>query len=79
MAIYDYKKNYVLKFPCCKKGNMTLCLKIVILVVGWLIVIIFGYAVLLFADRTIKIYIAPIIEWMVDHIDEIINIIALLL
>ena len=43
MTLYDYKKKYVLKFPCCKKGNMSLCFKICFLIIGWAIVIAINY------------------------------------
>ena len=42
MALYDYKIDYVLKFQCCKKGNMTLCIKIGFLVISWAFIIIYG-------------------------------------
>ena len=76
IAIYDYKKDYALKFPCCKKGNMTLCFKIVILIIGWLIVIILGFVAFVKVIGILKEYISPFITTIVDNLDTIIQIIA---
>ena len=48
MVLYDYKRKYELKFPGCKKGNMTLCFKLVLLIVGWLFIVVLGLIILLF-------------------------------
>ena len=79
MTLYDYKKNYVLKFPCCKKGNMTLCFKIVILIIGWLLVILFILGNLVLLNNIFESFIGQLIEFMINNVDEIIEIISLVL
>ena len=79
MTIYDYKKKYELKFPCCKKGDMTLCFKIVLLVVGWLIVIIMGLAIFGGLLNFYKSYIKKIADFIIEHFSEIVEIIKIFL
>ena len=79
MTLYDYKKNYVLKFPCCKKGNMTLCFKIVILIIGWLLVILFILGNLVLLNNIFESFIGQLIEFMINNVDVIIEIISLVL
>ena len=47
MALYDYKKKYKLKFPCCKKGDMASCFKKVFLSIAFLIIIFFIFLLLI--------------------------------
>ena len=79
MTLYDYKKNYVLKFPCCNKGNMSLCFKIVILIIGWLIVITLGLLLMLLVGGLIDEIIYPLVEFVVDNMDMVIEIIDLVI
>ena len=53
LALYDYKKKYILKFPCCKKGNMSLCFKLVFLNIFFLFIIFFWFLVIVFIIFTI--------------------------
>ena len=48
LALYDYKRKYILKFPCCKKGNMTLCFRLVFLNVAFLVIIFFWFLIIFF-------------------------------
>ena len=61
MALYDYKIDYVLKFPCCKKGNMTLCIKIGFLVISWAFIIIYGGHIIKGFGKIFKEYLLVII------------------
>ena len=79
MTLYDYKRQYVLKFPCCKKGNMTLCFKIVTLIIGWFIVIILGLVIMLGVGTLIEGIIYPLVEFIVDNMDIVIEVIDLVL
>ena len=77
MTLYDYKKKYVLKFPCCKKGNMSLCFKICFLIIGWAIVIAIGIAdffqfIVIFGD-----FIEIIIKLLIKYFDTIVDILDL--
>jgi hypothetical protein len=75
MTLYDYKKKYVLKFPCCKKGNMTLCFKIIFLIIGWSIVIILGICdVKIFLDSFGNI-LKELLTFISEHIDALVKII----
>ena len=75
MTLYDYKKKYVLKFPCCKKGNMTLCFKIVFLIIGWSIVIILGcFDIKVFLNSFGDI-LKDLLTLISDNIDSLITII----
>ena len=76
MALYDYKRIYVLNLPCCKQRNFTSCLKIIILVVGWLIVIVFGLEVLSVVLDILREYFVPLIKWVDEHMELVIIIIA---
>ena len=67
MTLYDYKKKYRLKFPCCKKGNMNLCFKIIFLIIGFVDVKIFldSFGVIL----------GDLLTFLSDNIDALVNII----
>ena len=76
MSLYDYKKKYQLKFPCCKKGNMANCFKKVFLSIAYLIVIAFlffllAFSVISIAERTefISYYIIKYYDLTVDVLD----------
>jgi hypothetical protein len=75
MTLYDYKRKYELKFPCCKKGNMTLCFKISFLTIGWLIVIGFGGVILLYILGVFLKGIYVICDFIVKNFDLILQII----
>ena len=75
MTLYDYKRKYELKFPCCKKGNMTLCFKISFLTIGWLIVIGFGGVILLYILSIFLKGIYVICDFIVKNFDLILQII----
>lgn len=64
MILYEYKKNYEKKFPCCQKGNMTLCIKIVLLLIGWLIILSLGIVTLLDYARLLKEYISKLAKFL---------------
>ena len=42
VALYDYKKKYEIKYPCCKKKDCSFCLKIFINVIGYFLITVFG-------------------------------------
>lgn len=79
MTLYDYKRNYVLKFPCCGKGNMTLCFKIILLIFGWILVIILGIFVLVGAIAIIAKYLLPIFEFANENLDIVAFVIDLII
>jgi len=77
MALYDYKKKYVVKFPFCKKGDFSRCLRITINVVGYFIIVIMGIVLFGLGYNFFNEYIQPLAEFMLDHLDflgEIINL-----
>ena len=77
VAIYDYKKSGKTPFPCCNKGNFSLFFKIIIYLIGFLIVLILGIILLVLFAGFIKLYISPIIEFIIDNFDYIRELIIL--
>ena len=75
MTLYDYKKKYRLKFPCCKKGNMTLCFKIIFLIIGWSIVIIVGFVDVKIFLTSFGVILGDLLTFLSDDIDALVNII----
>ena len=75
MTLYDYKKKYVLKFPCCKKGNMTLCFKIIFLIIGWFIVIIVAVLDIIEFIKSFGDILKDILTFLSENIDALVVII----
>ena len=71
MTLYDYKRKYELKFPCCGKGNFTLCIKLVILIIGYIFIIAFGIVDVIGILGLFAEYIVPIIEIINDNLDVV--------
>ena len=64
MTLYDYKKEYVLKFPCCKRGNMSCCCKVIFLTISWFFIIIIGIFDLLAFFKVFNEFVSPIVEFI---------------
>ena len=79
MTLYDYKRKYTLKFPCCGKGNFTLCLKLVINIIGYTLIIILGILIFVFAVAIFANYVEPIIELMIEYIDIVGEVLDMIL
>ena len=79
MTLYDYKRKYTLKFPCCGKGNFTLCLKLVINIIGYTLIIILGILIFVFAVAIFAEYVGPIIELMIEYIDIVGEVLDMIL
>ncbi len=75
MTLYDYKKKYVLKFPCCKKGNMTLCFKIIFLIIGWSIVIFVAVADIMEFVKSFGDILKDLLTFLSENIDTLVVII----
>ena len=75
MTLYDYKKKYVLKFPCCKKGNMTLCFKIIFLIIGWFIVIIVAVLDIMEFVKSFGDILKDVLTFLSENIDTLVVII----
>ena len=67
MTLYDYKKKYEIKFPCCKKGNMSLCIKIVFLIIGWFVIIVLGIVLSISIFRIFSTYISAITKFIKNN------------
>ena len=67
MTLYDYKKEYVLKFPCCKKGNMSLCFKIIFLIISWFFIILIGTIDLVAFFKVFNKYLSVIIKFIKNY------------
>lgn len=79
MSLYDYKKEYKMKFPCCKKGNFSLCLKLCVNIVGYLLIIILGIIIFVFGISFLVLYILPLVEFIIDQFDLVVEILDLVL
>ena len=75
MTLYDYKRKAPMKFPCCKKGNFNLCLKICINIILYLIIVILGIFILYYLDILLSAFILPIVNGLADNFDVVMAII----
>ena len=79
MTLYDYKKNYQLKYPCCKEEDMSLCVKIVVLIVGWSVVIALGVDIFIRVYYLFNKYFGKIVKFIIDNFELVIMIMNLFL
>ena len=79
VAIYDYKRSSKRPFPCCKKGNFSLFFKIIVYALGFLIVITLGIFLLILLIGFITRYISPLIEFIIDNFDIIIELVKVII
>lgn len=79
MSLYDYKKKYKIHFPFCKRGDFSLCLKLVINIVGYILIIILG-VILFFGVLALFVeYIQPLVEFIIDQFDLVVEIMDLVM
>ena len=79
MTLYDYKKNYQLKYPCYKEEDMSLCVKIVVLIVGWSVVIALGVDIFIRVYDLFNKYFYKIVKFIIDNFELVIMIMNLFL
>ena len=77
-TLYDYKKEHKVTFPCCHKGDMSKCFKIVVNIIGYFLIILFGLIFVILAIAFISKYIVPLFVFIIEHWDELVNFISLL-
>ena len=70
-TLYDYKKIYVVKFPCCNKGDMSKCFKIVVYIFGYFLVIAIGIGLIISVFKFIDKYIKDILKFVLESLDII--------
>lgn len=70
-TLYDYKKVYVIKFPCCHKGDMSKCFKIIFYIVGYFLVIVLGLILIIATFAFIDKHISQIFELLLNGLDTI--------
>ena len=70
-TLYDYKKQYKVTFPCCHKGDMSLCFKIIIYIIGYFLMLVLGIIFILVAYKFIDKYIVPLLKFIIDNYDGI--------
>ena len=75
MTLYDYKRKYKVSFPFCKKGDMSRCLKIVLNILGYFIITVFGFAIIILTIGIIGEYIAPILDFLLENFDLVVLVI----
>ena len=78
MTLYDYKRKYHVKFPFCKKGDLSKCLKITVYIVGYFIVFILGLVLFIVFFGIFDQYIFPLLDFIIMNIDFIVEIVDLL-
>ena len=79
LALYDYKQEYTLKFPCCKKGNMSLCFKLVFLIIFYAIIIFFWFILILFVIMAIRNKMENISYFIIKYFDLVMSFLNILL
>ena len=79
LALYDYKRKYKLKFPCCKKGNMSLCFRLVFLNVAFLVIIIFYFLIISFVIMAIGNRMEDVSFFIIDNNDLVNKVMDMIL
>ena len=79
LALYDYKRKYKLKFPCCKKGNMSLCFRLVFLNVAFLVIIIFYFLIIAFVIMAIGNRMEDVSFFIIDNNDLVNKVMDMIL
>ena len=77
-TLYDYKKIHKVTFPCCNKGDMSKCFKIIIYIVGYSLVVVLGIIIIVITFNFIKDYIKPLLTFLVEGLETISNILNFL-
>lgn len=77
-TLYDYKKQHKVTFPCCHKGDMSKCFKIIVNVVGYFLIIVLGLSFIALAIGFISKYIVPLFVFIIEHWDDLVDFLALL-
>ena len=76
ITLYDYKKKKKVKFPCCNKGDISLCFKIIVNIVGYSVAIVFGVVLIFEISVFIDKYIKDILNIIVNNLDLLLGIIS---
>ena len=76
ITLYDYKKKKKVKFPCCNKGDISLCFKIIVNIVGYLVAIVFAVALYFEISLFIDQYIKDILNIIINNLDLLLGIIS---
>jgi hypothetical protein len=79
LALYDYKRKYKLKFPCCKKGNMSLCFRLVFLNVAFLVIIFFYFLIISFVIMAIGNRMEDVSFFIIDNNDLVNKVMDMIL
>ena len=78
-TLYDYKKNYVVRFPFCHKGDMSKCFKITFYIFGYFLVFSCGLALIIESLKFIDKYIKDIVKYVIDGLETIYKLLDYLL
>jgi hypothetical protein len=76
ITLYDYKKKKKVKFPCCNKGDISLCFKIIVNIVGYTVAIVFGVVLIFEISVFIDKYIKDILNIIVNNLDLLLGILS---
>ena len=79
ITLYDYKKKHEVHLPCCKKRDFSICFKIIIYVFGYGIIIIFGVVAIIEIIGIVYIIVKPVVEFIINNIDIILELIKKIL
>ena len=73
MVLYDYKKKKEIHCCCCKKKDFSLCVKLTINIIGYLIIILLGLIVFFIALYIFAFYIYPILVILYENFDLVLE------
>ena len=79
MTLYDYKRQYKLHFPFCKRGDFSLCIKLCVNIIGYILIVILGIVLFIEVLSIFVDYIQPLIEFVIDQFDLVVQIMDLVL
>lgn len=76
ITLYDYKKKSDVKCFCCKKKDISTSFKVIFNIVGYVIMIGLGLALLFLLQGFVNDYISPILDLIKENLDVFLKIIA---
>ena len=78
MMLYDYKKKYEKHIKPCPKINIAKYINILVFIILYAIIVILGVAVLGIILELLLEYIRPVVQFIVNHFEKIMQIINLI-
>ena len=79
MTLYNYKKKHKVTLSFFKKKDISLCLKIILNVAGYFIITILGIIILIFSISMINDYVIPILDFLLDNFNVVVEVLEFFL